>query len=1142
MDKAFSFTHKRFAINATSAMRRERLYYDKHSRSEAGDKERQPFRMVHGQEERFRRTNTPSYKTAPAAFHSIGHRVNIGKLMDIGGETAVSKPSVDNSAFPQTDTVNNDTGMGRPAKVKLTEREMGIETAFGEPRAPSRDGDELNSVSRDSSELRSDVSSDVISEIDRITCMVCDDPGYYSKMVLCDACFNGCHTFCMRPRRLSVPLGYWLCPECHIVAQRHRIHLSRIIALKSQGGCLVCADKGQVKGSAEKQCVDCKLNFHRECLLTKRKLKIEQVDNPQWKCQVCVRYETENVFPKERKEKRDAAGQCHACSGFAVLRGVFDIVCAVCQLRFHRSCLQRLRKYTTEQLDDPRWTCVVCSMLGGQGKDSDKQRRPFSAPEPPQKKKIALGASSSVNGDGPREVKQQQPQLSQSRADALLPTQASRSRLFETGPSRPFQPPRANRANRAANAIPPFHGRIFRPDPGFRFVEATCEEDVVLDGSDMAEEGSIENESEPYRLESLNAAKFAKGYGRSKASFDLGYTGKRSGDSTNVHDKGDSVRRTKSEALRITLHEKLSKLPLAQSRSARKNHSDLGQLFTEQNRKKDKRNDVEMLAVESYASKGERGVEKLKCDELDDSQTELRKKKRRNSIPRKYMATAARESFLNDGIPEKGEIRHGKVCQGSKSSEVDGACRKGIGIELDGTTNKKDELLDKGGLEKLDNDNGGGLEPDGNDAIVVGPDVACQDGAVQLGGNLHSRGGSTGLERRKIKENVEAAREVSMLRRSVVLEKGGGQQYKHGIGTSLERKGSAKGTVDSSKGQNVGVRNEMQHVKMARGANKGSNDEENEVLCVGAEPGMVENGGDKESEVVYVGTERRDVGTRTMNSEGVARQREFERWEAFTRASLRPPAYVRQEHLRCLLGEGQRENSYCLNAEWPCGGGAGRVQVPKKYKEVLRPYSTEVGTFHARNHRGERLEASGSNSKLTSKRGTKLDWWLKEFGATAEGLQKNDTQAMTEDIYARAAGILTHGTAPQDSTEDLQSISLPTPHAEKDGVIVDGSMSAATRMWILLNVEPSKRFEARMFVRMGSMSYFGDSVRVLYCRDGRQREIRAVAFSRLLCGSGRTDAVRLWWRENRRHFENGGDMSPPEAILQSPMGFRAWRR
>ncbi|KAI9003733.1 hypothetical protein BC832DRAFT_559809 [Gaertneriomyces semiglobifer] len=45
-------------------------------------------------------------------------------------------------------------------------------------------------------------------------CEVCFDESSAEKILLCDQCNRGFHTFCLRPRLLDIPQGEWLCPHC----------------------------------------------------------------------------------------------------------------------------------------------------------------------------------------------------------------------------------------------------------------------------------------------------------------------------------------------------------------------------------------------------------------------------------------------------------------------------------------------------------------------------------------------------------------------------------------------------------------------------------------------------------------------------------------------------------------------------------------------------------------------------------------------------------------------------------------------------------------------------------------------------------------------------------------------------------------
>jgi hypothetical protein len=47
-----------------------------------------------------------------------------------------------------------------------------------------------------------------------LACRKCGDPGDEGRMLLCDNCDDGWHTFCLDPPLADVPEGDWLCPKC----------------------------------------------------------------------------------------------------------------------------------------------------------------------------------------------------------------------------------------------------------------------------------------------------------------------------------------------------------------------------------------------------------------------------------------------------------------------------------------------------------------------------------------------------------------------------------------------------------------------------------------------------------------------------------------------------------------------------------------------------------------------------------------------------------------------------------------------------------------------------------------------------------------------------------------------------------------
>lgn len=50
--------------------------------------------------------------------------------------------------------------------------------------------------------------------LDDLSCEICGYDGDEDKMIMCDACDGGHHTYCLRPKLKNVPEGDWYCPCC----------------------------------------------------------------------------------------------------------------------------------------------------------------------------------------------------------------------------------------------------------------------------------------------------------------------------------------------------------------------------------------------------------------------------------------------------------------------------------------------------------------------------------------------------------------------------------------------------------------------------------------------------------------------------------------------------------------------------------------------------------------------------------------------------------------------------------------------------------------------------------------------------------------------------------------------------------------
>lgn len=51
-------------------------------------------------------------------------------------------------------------------------------------------------------------------EADDGNCQVCAGSSQPDKLLLCDTCDKGWHTFCLKPQLKTIPEGAWNCPRC----------------------------------------------------------------------------------------------------------------------------------------------------------------------------------------------------------------------------------------------------------------------------------------------------------------------------------------------------------------------------------------------------------------------------------------------------------------------------------------------------------------------------------------------------------------------------------------------------------------------------------------------------------------------------------------------------------------------------------------------------------------------------------------------------------------------------------------------------------------------------------------------------------------------------------------------------------------
>eukprot|EP00775_Hariotina_reticulata_P015002 gene15002-biopygen438 len=62
--------------------------------------------------------------------------------------------------------------------------------------------------------IDSSIDPRLAEDIEETVCEVCGTDEQEDKLLLCDLCTLGFHTFCLTPPLEAVPEGVWLCPIC----------------------------------------------------------------------------------------------------------------------------------------------------------------------------------------------------------------------------------------------------------------------------------------------------------------------------------------------------------------------------------------------------------------------------------------------------------------------------------------------------------------------------------------------------------------------------------------------------------------------------------------------------------------------------------------------------------------------------------------------------------------------------------------------------------------------------------------------------------------------------------------------------------------------------------------------------------------
>ena len=100
----------------------------------------------------------------------------------------------------------------------------------------------------------------------RVFCQICNSDVDEEKLLLCDGCDHGTHTYCFNPPMSFIPPNDWYCYVC-------------IGKAKGENLCFVCGNKGE---QVLNRCDTCSKLFHEDCLKNARQQR------GKWLCVQCL--------------------------------------------------------------------------------------------------------------------------------------------------------------------------------------------------------------------------------------------------------------------------------------------------------------------------------------------------------------------------------------------------------------------------------------------------------------------------------------------------------------------------------------------------------------------------------------------------------------------------------------------------------------------------------------------------------------------------------------------------------------------------------------------------------------------------------------------------------------------------------------
>ncbi|GJQ76114.1 hypothetical protein Trydic_g14932, partial [Trypoxylus dichotomus] len=122
-------------------------------------------------------------------------------------------------------------------------------------------------------------------------CQFCNSGDNEDKLLLCDSCDKGYHTYCFKPKMENIPDGDWYCHECMNKATGER-------------NCIVCGKKQSTTGTKLILCEICPRVYHTDCI----RPTLNKVPRGKWYCSNCISKKPQKkaVRKNNNKQARDS--------------------------------------------------------------------------------------------------------------------------------------------------------------------------------------------------------------------------------------------------------------------------------------------------------------------------------------------------------------------------------------------------------------------------------------------------------------------------------------------------------------------------------------------------------------------------------------------------------------------------------------------------------------------------------------------------------------------------------------------------------------------------------------------------------------------------------------------------------------------